>query len=117
MIRVRTCPLFQKSTAAYKNNKQVMNKLAEFIRVKTENPQSTFGAKDRAFSSSGNFPGVWHAGITFDLSVVYKISSVNGEKVLDLYGLFTHDELGTGQPRNINRQQSMGTKIQNQTMQ
>jgi mRNA-degrading endonuclease YafQ of YafQ-DinJ toxin-antitoxin module len=114
-IKVRKCALLKKTVKDYKANKLVINKLAEFITAKTENPQVIFGSKDRAFTRKGHLSGYWHAGLSNDISIVYEISTVNGEKVLDLYGLFNHDTLGTGQPANMNRQMSMATKFSNQT--
>lgn len=84
------------------------------MEVKRENPNQPFGSSDKAFTGAGNFakmvPGLKHAHITHDLSVVYKVI---GNEVY-LYGFFTHDELGTGQPPNMNRQKSTATKFSNQ---
>lgn len=115
-IKVRTCKLFKKTAEAYAKNKQVKDKLAEFIRVKTENPQTPFGSKDRPFTREGNLSGYVHAGVSFDVSVIYKIGNVNGEKTLDLYGVFSHDELGIGQPASIKRQKSNAEKLDNQAL-
>jgi mRNA-degrading endonuclease YafQ of YafQ-DinJ toxin-antitoxin module len=91
----------------------VKNKFRDFMEVKRTNPNQPFGASDKPFRSSGNFisaiPGLRHAHITFDLSIVYR---VEGNQVF-LYGFFTHDELGTGQPANINRQKSAATRFSN----
>ena len=115
-IKVRTCKLFKKTAEAYTKTKQVKEKLADFIRTKTENPQAQFGSKDRPFTREGNLSGYWHAGLNFDVSVIYKIGATNGEKTLDLYGVFSHDELGTGQPANIKRQKSNAEKFDNQAL-
>jgi mRNA-degrading endonuclease YafQ of YafQ-DinJ toxin-antitoxin module len=116
-IKVRTCPLFKKTVKAYRTNKTVIDKLAEFVKAKSNDPQSIFGGKDRAFTRKGHLSGFWHAGLSHDISIVYKISDVGGEKVLDLYGSFSHDELGTGQPANMNRQMSAAAKLNNQELQ
>ena len=42
--------------------------------------------------------------------VNYKISG----NVLYMYGVFSHDDLGIGQPANKNKQKSMGDKFNNQ---
>ena len=81
-IKVRTCKLFKKTAEAYTKNKQVKEKLVDFIRTKTENPQAQFGSKDRPFTREGNLSGYWHAGLSFDVSVIYKIGATNGEKRL-----------------------------------
>jgi mRNA-degrading endonuclease YafQ of YafQ-DinJ toxin-antitoxin module len=94
----------------------VRDKIVDFIRFKSEHPLELYGSKDRAFANEGNLRGFIHAGLTFDVSIVYKIGMVGGKRTLDLYGVFSHDELGTGQPRNINRQRSAGEKLRNQEM-
>lgn len=91
----------------------VKNKFREFMEVKRQNPNQPFGSSDKAFTGSGNFsaavPGLRHAHITFDLSVVYRVA---GNEVY-LYGFFTHDELGTGQPPSMNRQKSAAARFRN----
>ena len=95
-------------------NPTVKNKFRDFMEVKRNDPNQSFGSSDKPFASAGHFskaiPGVRHAHITHDLSIVYKVT---GNEVF-LYGFFTHDELGTGQPANINRQKSAAKKISNQ---
>lgn len=91
----------------------VKNKFRDFMEVKRKNPNQPFGNSDKAFTGTGNFaaavPGLRHAHITFDLSVVYRVV---GNEVY-LYGFFTHDELGTGQPPSMNRQKSAATRFRN----
>lgn len=93
---------------------KVRAKFREFMLQKRDNPNGTFGASDKPFVSAGNFqrfvPGLKHAHITHDLSIVYKVS---GNAIL-LFGFFKHDELGTGQPPNMNRQKSIAQKFANQ---
>lgn len=85
---------------------------------KRENPNATFGASDKPFSTTGYFfkevPGLRHAHITFDLSIVYKVKQEGDMTVIYLYGLFTHDELGTGQPQNMHKQKSMAARFKNE---
>lgn len=89
-------------------------KFRDFMELKRDNPTAPFGGSDKTFTSDGIFnsvtPGLRHAHITFDLSIVYKVV---GNQVY-LYGFFTHDDLGTGQPRNINRQKSAAKRLSQQ---
>jgi len=84
-----------------------------FMDTKRQNPQASYGSSDKLFKSNGKFavrvPGIKHAHITHDLSVVYKVEGNN----IYLYGFFTHDELGTGQPANIRKQDAMATRFSN----
>ncbi len=92
----------------------IRKKLRDFMELKRNNPTAPFGGSDKSFSSDGIYnsviPGLRHAHITFDLSIVYKIVG----KQIYLYGLFTHDDLGTGQPRNINRQKNAAKTLAQQ---
>lgn len=89
----------------------IRKKFRAFMELKRNNPLAQFGASDKPFLSSGKFggmvPGIKHAHITGDLSIVYKVE--NG--VVYLYGFYTHDELGTGQPASIKKQDSMAGKF------
>ncbi len=92
----------------------IRKKVRDFMDLKRTNPTASFGSSDRTFSSDGilnsYIPGLRHAHITFDLSVVYRIV---GQQIY-LYGFFTHDDLGTGQPRNINRQKNAAQRLSHQ---
>jgi hypothetical protein len=55
--------------------------------------------------------GLMHYHVTHDLRLVYLVRG----NTIYLYGFYTHDELGTGQPRNVNRQKSMVTQFKNTT--
>lgn len=89
--------------------------LRRFMGTKRQNPQQMVSAEDTPFRSDGHFgraiPGVAHAHLGLDLSIVYLVV---GRKIF-LYGFYTHDELGTGQPPNINKQKSMAVRFKNVT--
>lgn len=93
----------------------IRKKFRDFMEIKRNNPRQPFGASDKPFRSGGHFdnvvPGLAHAHITPDISIVYKVV---GNQIY-LYGFFTHDDLGTGQPANINRQKSAAQRLANQT--
>lgn len=96
----------------------VKNKFREFMEIKRNDPNQPFGKSDKHFLGDGYFssqvPGLKHAHITADLSIVYKISGKNPTEVY-LYGFYTHDELGTGQPPNIRRQSSVAKSFRSYT--
>lgn len=87
----------------------VRDKLAAFLETKLNNHMAAFGAKDAHFSGNGNFGGMGiglkHAHLTHDISVIYRVHG--NPPVIDIYGVFRHDESGTGQPPNMNRQKSL----------
>lgn len=83
------------------------------MEIKRRDPQAQFSHDDKSFLNVGNYashnPGLRHAHIAHDVLLVYRVT--NDE--LYLYGFWTHDELGIGQPANTNRQKSMSQKFAN----
>lgn len=91
----------------------ILNNLKDFLTLKRDNPRAAYGSSDKPFTGKGNFagaiPGLAHAHLSFDLSIVYRIE----HNVLYLYGIYSHDQLGTGQPPKMNVQKSMAQKFSN----
>ena len=98
-------------------NPVVAQKFAEFKASKAHNPIQKFGAKDYPIPQgrplSRDVPGLQHAHLTHDLSLFYSVEGRNPTKI-KLYGIFGHDEAGTGQPANVNRQKSTAKQMGNQ---
>lgn len=86
-----------------------------FMHVKRENPNQSWGSSDKHFKSQGVFtklvPGIKHAHLAHDVNLVYLVRG----NIVYLFGLFTHDELGTGTPPNPRRQKAMATQFKNAT--
>jgi mRNA-degrading endonuclease YafQ of YafQ-DinJ toxin-antitoxin module len=95
-------------------NPVIPQKTDDFQKSKAANKLEAFGSSDKPFKSFGVFEGLRHAHLTGDISMVYSIHGSN-PSVIDLYGLFSHDDLGVGQPVNIKRQKSMDKKFKSQT--
>jgi hypothetical protein len=106
----------------YTNQKSVLiQKLKEFTDHKLRYPCNGdagtkcpgFGGSDKKFKSTGNFANqvknIAHAHLTDNISVTYL---VDGDR-LQIYGVYTHDEIGTGQPRNDKRQKQVATRWKN----
>ncbi len=108
MATFKKSKLFNKTFE--KQDKLTKSKFADFAKFKGENPLQQFGKSDYAFRNNGHFAGLWHAKLTFDKSIVYKHEA----GTIYLYGIFSHDDLGTGQPANISKQRSMGEKLRGQ---
>jgi len=100
--------------ARVRDNPSLKRKLHGFMEIKRANPNGSFGSSDKPFVQkgviAGHVPGLKHAHLTHDLSLVYKVE----QNQVFLYGFFTHDELGTGQPASIQRQKSTGQRFSNQ---
>jgi mRNA-degrading endonuclease YafQ of YafQ-DinJ toxin-antitoxin module len=117
MLTFQVSPLFRETyIEKIRNNSVVASKFDQFIKSKTANPNQNFGSNDKPFRSGGFFtnavPKIRHAHLTHDISVVY---TVEPESVIRLYGLFSHDDMGTGTPANINRQKSLSSQFSRQT--
>ena len=115
---VKNSPLFVDTMAEKlrSGGKKVADRFNEFLQSKKNNPMQPFGKSDKPFQSGGFIQGsipsetLLHAHLTHDISVVYSISGKD-PRVLKLYGVFTHDEMGTGQPANRKRQKQFGDRL------
>ena len=116
-VAVERCPLFLDSyIEKVRSNKVLLNKIATFLRKKVEDPLIPVG-NDRPLLSKGPYgsmvPGIWHAHLNLDISIWY-VYVGGSNPTLKLYGVFTHEETGTGQPAKIQKQQTMAAKMANQ---
>ena len=107
----------------YSNQKEVLvQKLKDFINHKLQYPSNGggqagrtpgYGGSDNKFRTDGNFGikvrNIAHAHLTDNISVTYL---VDGDR-LNIYGVYTHDAIGTGQPANVNRQKQVATRWSN----
>lgn len=117
MVKFQYCDLFKETYTAKSRNPSVVKKFNDFVSAKTSNPIAPYGSSDKPFRGGGFFsnsiPKLRHAHITHDISIVYLISGFNPTQI-KLYGLFSHDEMGTGQPQNIKKQKSLARQLTNQ---
>ena len=87
-----------------------------FINFKKQEPTKQFGKHDTMLGVSASpYAGLnlRHAHLTGDLSIVYNISGKNPTSI-KLYGIFGHDDLGTGTPMKMKNMQNMASKFSNQ---
>jgi len=115
----KICKLFQDTFVdKVQSNPVIKAKFEEFKRAKIENPTQPFGSKDYPMGSFAPIgqavPKIRHAHLTSDISIFYTISGSN-PTVIYLYGLFSHDDSGTGQPANIKKQKSLASKLGHQS--
>lgn len=100
-----------------KGNPQLIQKLQEFRATKEANPMQPFGKNDTRLISTGPLgraiEGLRHAHISQDLSLFYTLSGANPH-VIYQYGIFSHNESGTGNSQNIKVQKNLGKRLSNQ---
>lgn len=118
-VKFRTCDLFKETYSKKQaENPKLREQFDKFVSIKSENPMSPFGSSDKPFQGKGIYgssvPKLLHAHLMNDMLIFYKLSSAN-PTLVDLYGVFTHDESGTGQPANIKRQKNLAKKLVAQT--
>lgn len=85
----------------YESDPQVLQALRNFIDFKRQNPLQQAGGKDRPYVGNGPLAGYVHAGLTRDISIVYTISG-RDPHVIKLFGIYTHQDTGTGTPGRPN---------------
>lgn len=94
----------------------LQDKINEFLSFKRANPGQSWGGSDAPFVSAGPIgralPKLRHAHLNRDISLYYTIEGRN-PTVIKLYGVFSHQESGTGTPGNINKQKSLAKKLVN----
>ena len=108
-----------KTLDKFSGQKDTLKKeLIKFINFKNQYPFNGslpgkipgFGDSDKKFRSGGKFdqqlPNLSHAHLTHNLSLVYFLDRET--QTLRLYGIYSHDDLGTGNPPNTNRQIQIG---------
>ena len=110
-VQVMTCPLFDNTLERHRS--KIEQKLILFIQYKKDNPLKSFGKVDYPFTGDGPLHGIQHAHLTHDISVFYNLVG-RDPRQLRLYGVFTHDESGTGRPGRINLQRQLKTRIDQQ---
>ena len=104
----------QSLISAVKDSPQIIQKILDFKELKSKNPMSPFGPNDRPFAGNGIFkqylPKALKAHLTSDISIIYELSGRN-PTTIKLYGVFTHADMGTGQPPNIKIQQNLSKRL------
>ena len=95
----------------------VESKLQEFITAKQQNPLQPWGSKDKPFPADGpigrQFPKLRYAHLTHDIILFYTMEGRDPITV-KLYGVFSHDDIGIGMPRNINKQKNLLKRLAGQ---
>ena len=112
-VKVRVSDLYKETAAKYP---QLAEKVADFIRTKDQNPTAPYGGSDTHFIGDGPIGRlglkIKHAHLSQDVSIIYRLHG--NPATLDLYGLFSHKESGTGNAANIKIQKSLAKKLANQ---
>jgi hypothetical protein len=113
-IQIRICKLYLETLETHTNLRELVVK---FMTAKVTDPLAPYGGSDTHFTPDGPIGKtglkVKHAHITQDVSIIYRLHSSN-PRLLDMYGLFSHKESGTGNAANIKTQKQLAGRLSNQ---
>ena len=91
----------------------VVEKFKDFVEFK-KGHLDAYGSKDYPMKGKAplgsQVPGLRHAHLTQDVSVYYRVHSKD-PRYLDIYGVFRHKDIGTGNTPNIKKQQKYAKKF------
>lgn len=95
--------------------------IAQFKEAKSSKVPTKFGSRDAPFAvgtplyQALKSENLMHAHLGHDLNIIYTISGKN-PRVIKLYILGTHDDLGIGTPSNKKTQQKVAKRIATQSV-
>jgi len=115
-VTFRRSPLYKETyLERVKPYPKLREKLRQFMDFKRRQPDDNWGGSDKFFKPGLKFftaiPGIRHAHLAPDLFMVYRIGKANE---VWLYGIFTHDDLGIGQPMNPRKQDAAANRLARQ---
>ena len=112
-VITRKCKLFDETFLDHAN---LAKRIFAFLDHKNNNPLQPFGSSDTGFTPDGPIGklglNIKHAHVSQDVSIIYRVHS--NPQVMDLYGVFSHKDSGTGNAANIRIQQQLATRLSNQ---
>lgn len=112
-VITRKCKLFDETFLDHAN---LAKRIFAFLDHKNNNPLQPFGSSDTGFTPDGPIGklglNIKHAHVSQDVSIIYRVHS--NPQVMDLYGIFSHKDSGTGNAANIRIQQQLATRLSNQ---
>lgn len=111
MIDFQTGTLYDETMQKYS---ALANRVVDFIKLKTTNPSQKFGSSDYPYNSDGPLGKMKlkHAHLTQDVSIIYRIAG--SPSTLYIFGLFSHNDSGTGNTKNNKLQKSLAARLKNQ---
>lgn len=113
-VRFRYCPLYWET---YRDTRYLIKEeVTKFLLFKSKTPLEKYDAHDTPLKGvfREKIPGIWHAHLANDINIVYRISGRN-PTLIYLYGMFSHETLGTGKPSNPNRQKQSTQRFTQQS--
>jgi mRNA-degrading endonuclease YafQ of YafQ-DinJ toxin-antitoxin module len=89
---------------------RMLKQYERFLIAKMSNPTQMWNASDkRASNALSNF---YKAHLTHDDSIIYTYDQQSN--LIRIYGIWSHDEMGTGQPPNYPRIASFADRLSRQ---
>lgn len=89
---------------------RMLQKLESFLAAKMNNPTQMWNATDK--KASNVLSRFYKAHLTHDDSIIYTYDQASN--VFRIYGIWSHDEMGTGQPPNYARIGKFADRLERQ---
>lgn len=88
--------------------------LTDFLKFKKLNPKQSYNKNDDALKGGElKNVGLRHFDIGREYRLYYRVVEDSDSIKVILYGVFTHEETGTGRPPNQNKQKSFADTVRN----
>jgi addiction module RelE/StbE family toxin len=88
--------------------------LTDFLKFKKTNPKQPYNTNDDALKGGElKNVGLRHFDIGREYRLYYRVVEDSDSIKVILYGVFTHEETGTGRPPNQNKQKSFADTVRN----
>jgi hypothetical protein len=116
-LEIHTCDNFNDSLEKnLEKHPDLEQMVQDFLNEKAKNPLGQYGNKDTHMGDTGKWglvPKIKHTALAHDMRLFYTLEG-KGPRILRLYGVHSHDESGTGNPKNMNRQDKLAKKMSKQ---
>jgi mRNA-degrading endonuclease YafQ of YafQ-DinJ toxin-antitoxin module len=89
---------------------RILKQFERFVTAKISAPTQMWNASDKR--SSPPLSSFYKAHLTHDDSIIYSYDQANN--VIRVYGIWSHDDMGTGQPPNRPRTTTLANRLEKQ---
>lgn len=79
-----------KAAKLYLSNRQLLNKLLEVYKMLEED---MFNPKLRTHKLKGEFEGKWSCSLTYEIRIIFRLTTIDNVKVIELLTIGDHDEV------------------------
>ena len=121
-VRIIAGDMHVKSLKNIRHLPNLVKKTSELLEKKRQDPHGKLSNDDYPLGTSGgfaSFPGLMHVPVSHNLRLWYAVVPVKKGKETEhqvrAFGVYTHDETGTGSPPNIALQKATALRMSNES--